>query len=146
MKNSLFILVLIFSLAAKTNSAQVGISYYPFQSIIAVNTNTEKMAWADVRMETNTFISNLNFEFNGLFNFKRTEWVNYYSGIGININPFYTLKDLPATNGYLVHFGARIKPFSKIKNLQVAFELSPYLNTDFSAGQIRTLMGLSYNF
>ncbi|OFY50914.1 MAG: hypothetical protein A2W85_04705 [Bacteroidetes bacterium GWF2_41_31] len=80
-----------------------------------------------------------------MVNLKRTDWVNYYSGLGINVNPFYGIEDLPFTNGTVLCAGVRIKPIQKHKNLQVAFELSPYFNKYFDGGMVRTLLGISYN-
>mgnify|MGYP003624678420 CR=1 FL=1 len=145
-KSILVIAILVGILNAIPSKAQMGIAYYPFQSIVSLNSDSEKLAWADLRMETNTFISNLNFEINAMWNFIRKDRLNYYLGLGININPFYALEELEATNGYLIHFGTRIKPFKKAENLQIAFEISPYLNTSFNAGQIRSLIGIAYNF
>ena len=98
-----------------------------------------------MQIETNTFFSNINLEFNALINIKRTNWVNYYSGFGINVNPFYGLEDLSFTNGYVLNTGVRVKPIQKHKNLQVVFELSPYFNKNFDGGMVRTLLGISYN-
>ena len=125
--------------------SQIALSYYPFQSVLSVSSNTDKLLWADLRIETNTFFSNINLEFNAMVNLKRTDWVNYYSGLGINVNPFYGLEDLPFTNGTVLCAGVRIKPVQKHKNLQVVFELSPYFNKYFDGGMVRTLLGISYN-
>lgn len=146
MKKLALLFIIIIGLKTNSVSAQMGVSYYPIQSIISINSDTEKMFWADLRMETNTFISNVNFELNGFYNFKRKENINYYIGLGINVNPFYSLEGLSATNGYLLPLGCRIKPFSKIRNIQLAFEIAPYLNPDFEGGQIRSLLGIAYNF
>lgn len=146
MKKLLLLIIVLLALKPNEGKAQIGLAYYPFQSVIALNSDCEKILWADLRMETNTFISNINLELNANYNFKKSDWVNYYTGIGINLNPFYALEDLPATNGYLLHFGTRIKPFQKMKNIQIAFEISPYFNPDFDGGQIRSQLGLAYNF
>ena len=95
-KSILVIAILVGILNAIPSKAQMGIAYYPFQSIVSLNSDSEKLAWADLRMETNTFISNLNFEINAMWNFIRKDRLNYYLGLGININPFYALEeDLP---------------------------------------------------
>jgi hypothetical protein len=80
-----------------------------------------------------------------MVNIKRTDWINYYSGVGINVNPFYGLESLPFTNGYVLSTGIRVKPIQKHKNFQVVFELSPYFNKYFDGGLVRTLLGVSYN-
>ena len=141
------LVIFMFSLVFLTGKiySQIALSYYPFQSVLSVSSNTDKLLWADLRIETNTFFSNINLEFNAMVNLKRTDWVNYYSGLGINVNPFYGLEDLPFTNGTVLCAGVRIKPVQKHKNLQVVFELSPYFNKYFDGGMVRTLLGISYN-
>jgi len=126
--------------------SQVAISYFPFQSVLSISSDTENLLWGEMRVGTNTFFSNINLEFDAQINFKRTNWVNYYSGLGINVNPFYGIEDLPFTNGYVLNIGARIKPVQAHKNLQVVFEISPYVNSQFDGGLLRTYLGLAYNF
>jgi hypothetical protein len=127
--------------------SQVAISYYPFQtSQLAVSTNTEKRFWADYRLETNTFFSNLNMELSPMWNFKRTTLVNYYLGPGILFNPVLAAADLPVISGYFLDLGARFKPFEKYRNLQLIFEISPYTNREFFGGNLRTRLGVAYNF
>lgn len=139
--------LLIFSLLLFSQlKAQVSVGYYPFQSILSVTTNTEKVIWADFRVETNTFFSNINMEVSPMWNFKRTDWVNYYTGVGVNFNPVNVFQDLPFINGYTLDFGARIKPIQKYKNIQLLFEISPYINQEFTSGNIRTLLGVAYNW
>ena len=139
-------ILLIFAFSIGKTYSQIAVSYYPFQSILSVSSNTDKLLWADLRIETNTFFSNMNMEFDAMINIKRTDWVNYYAGLGINVNPLYGFKDLPSTNGYVLNIGVRVKPIQKYKNLQVMFELSPYFNRNFDGGMVRTLLGISYNF
>jgi hypothetical protein len=139
--------LLIFSLILFSQiKAQVAIGYYPFQSILSVSTSTEKAVWADFRIETNTFFSNMNMELAPMWNLKRTDWVNYYVGFGTSFNPANTFQALPFVNGYAVYFGSRIKPMQKYKNVQLLFEISPYINQEFSSGNLRTLFGLAYNW
>ena len=145
MKKVLIITVLILGVFTTKLFGQVAISYYPFQSILSVSSNTDKTIWGDVRIETNTFFSNINLEFDILINLKKTERVNYYAGLGINVNPFYGLESLPFTNGYTLNSGVRIKPNLKHQEFQIAFELSPYFNKNFDGGILRTLLGVSYN-
>ncbi|MBS1536963.1 MAG: hypothetical protein JST20_04375 [Bacteroidetes bacterium] len=141
------ILLLLFCLITQQQLfSQVTISYYPLQSILSISTNTNKLFFADFKLETNTFISNLNMEFSPKINFKSLDNVNYYTGIGISINPVNSYADLPITNGYFIDFGIRAKPFDKLRNLQLVFEISPYINKDCSGGNLRTRLGLSWNF
>ncbi len=140
------LVILVFLLTQKQLFAQVAINYFPFQSILSVSTNTDKRLFADFKMETNNFISNLNMEFSPKFNVKRLEKANYYAGIGISINPVNSFANLPITNGYFIDFGMRAKPFEKLNNLQIVFELSPYVNREINGGNLRTRIGIAWNF
>jgi hypothetical protein len=140
------VLLLIILTTQKQLNAQVAISYFPFQSILSISTNTEKRLFADFKVETNNFISNLNIELSPKVNFKRLEYANYYTGIGISINPTNSYSDLPITNGYFIDFGIRAIPIKTLSNFQVVFEISPYINKDFDGGTIRTRLGFAWNF
>lgn len=114
--------------------------------MLGVATNTEHRLWLGLNAETNTFISNVNLELQGMANLKRGEWVNYYAGLGVNTNPLAAINELPLVNGYTLTAGARIKPLANYRNVQLVFELTPYTNPHFDGGYLRTLLGLSYNF
>jgi len=144
MKSILVILICL--LIQKQLFAQVAISYFPFQSVLSVSTNTDKRLFADFKIETNNFISNFNMEFSPKFNIKRFEKVNYYTGIGISINPANSSANLPITNGYFIDFGMRAKPFEKLNNLQIVFEISPYVNREINGGNLRTRIGIAWDF
>jgi hypothetical protein len=140
------LVIFICLLTHKHIFAQVAISYFPFQSILSVSTNTDKRLFADFKIETNNFVSNFNMEFSPKFNLKSLEKVNYYSGIGISINPVNSFANLPITNGYFIDFGMRAKPFEKLNNLQIVFEISPYVNREINGGNLRTRIGIAWNF
>ena len=144
MKKSILVLLLV--IAFKKSSAQVSIGYFPFQSLLSITSSTEKIFWADFKLEANTFASNLNMEISPKINFKRTDCVNYYFGLGWSFNPTNAYSDATITNGYFLDFGARIKPLSNWRNLQLVFELSPYVNGDFTGGNLRARLGLAWNF
>lgn len=131
---------------AKPAVAQVAVTYFPFQSVLGVASDTEHRLWVGVNAETNTFIANVNLELQGMANLKKGEWVNYYAGFGVNTNPLAAINELPLVNGYSLTAGARIKPLVNYRNVQVVFELTPYANAHFDGGTIRTLLGLAYNF
>jgi hypothetical protein len=140
------LIIFICLLTHKHIFAQVAISYFPFQSILSVSSNTDKRLFADFKIETNNFVSNLNMEFSPKFNLKSLEKVKYYTGIGISINPVNSFANLPITNGYFIDFGMRAKPFEKLNNLQVVFEISPYVNQEMNGGNLRTRIGIAWNF
>jgi hypothetical protein len=143
----LLIKTLLFTfLCLNSLKAQVALSYYPFQSIVGLSSNSERLLWVDGRLETNTFFSNVNMELNAMVNIRRGSYYNLYSGVGANVKPFYAAEGLAFDNGYLLHFGLRLKPWRKHPNLQVGFELSPYFNANFDGGVLRSLLGFSYNF
>lgn len=144
MKKSILVLLLV--TAFKKSSAQISIGYLPFQSLLSITSNTEKLAWVDFKMETNTFASNLNMEISPKINFISNEYVNYYVGAGLAFNPSNAYSDVSITNGYFLDFGARIKPLNNHRNFQVIFELSPYINNDFTGGNFRARLGLAWNF
>jgi len=141
------LLISVFSLFSfHKASSQIALGYHPFQSVLSVSSNTEKSLWLDYKLETNSFLSNLNMEFSPKYNVRMSERVNYYIGVGISINPLNSASDLPVTNGYFFDCGARIKPLSEDRNVQLIFELSPYVNREFSGGSLRTRLGIGYNF
>jgi hypothetical protein len=140
------LLILFFLIAQKQLFGQIAVSYYPFQSIISISTDTDKLIFADFKLETNNFISNFNMEFSPKVNFKIQENINYYTGPGISINPVNSFADLPVINGYFIDIGLRAKPFKNYYNLQIVFELSPYINVNFNGGNLRTRLGLAWNF
>jgi hypothetical protein len=126
--------------------SQIAVSYFPFQSLLALSSNTERLLWADFKLETNAFGSNINMELAPMWNVKRSDLVNYYLGPGINLFPAYANSDLSVLSGYFITMGTRIKPFEKYKGVQLVFELSPYVNSLLTNGGIRTRLGLAYNF
>ena len=145
MRKLLILFILSFVISTGKIYSQIAVSYYPFQSVLSVSSNTDKLLWADLRIETNTFFSNINLELDAMVNIKKTDWVDYYTGLGSNVNPFYGIENLPFTNGYVLNVGLRVKPIQKHKNLQIIFELAPYFNKNFDGGMVRTLLGISYN-
>tara|TARA_Y100001934_G_C12275295_1_gene737064 strand:+ start:1000 stop:1440 length:441 start_codon:yes stop_codon:yes gene_type:complete len=146
MKLRTLILVLFLSIWSQELLAQLSVGYYPFQSTLSIATDTEKLIWADIRIEANSFYGNLNSELDLMWNWKRSDWVNYYSGLGWNFAPFAGASDLDFTNGYVFATGARIKPWAAHRNFQVLFEVGPYVNRQFDGGIFRTSLGLAYNW
>ncbi|MCC2546401.1 hypothetical protein LJY25_08085 [Hymenobacter sp. BT175] len=140
------LLLLTGLVVSQSAAAQVAVTYFPFQSVLGVSSDTERRVWGGLNLETNTFISNVNVEVQGVVNVKRGSWVNYYTGLGLNTNPLYAVNELPLVNGYSLTFGTRIKPLPNHRNLQVVFELAPYANRYLDGGYLRTMLGLAYNF
>ena len=145
MKNQLlFLFVTVF--ITFSSYAQVNIAYYPWNNLLGISTNTNKLIWLDLKSEVNTFFGNLNTEQSLQLNIKRTEFVNYYTGIGISTNYIRATHDGKIINGYYVNFGSRIKPINKVPGLQIIAEISPYLNREFQSGILRFNLGIGYQF
>jgi hypothetical protein len=125
---------------------QASLSYYPFSSIVGISSNPDKIAWADLRIQTNTFLSNTNMEFCPMLNFKRDSVKKCYVGAGVNFNVIYGLVNDRYINGYSVTVGSRISPFHKVRNLSFIIELSPYINAEFSGATLRTNLGIGWHF
>lgn len=141
-----FSILVVLCIASFGLKAQVGISYYPFQSEVGINSNVDKLLWGDLRLASNTFYGNITTETNVMWNVKRYQKVSVYTGLGANFNFFNAAGDLPITNGYAAFAGCRFR-FSKAwPGLQLAFEISPYFNTSFSGGTLRSKLGLAYQF
>lgn len=140
------VLILVCVLAFKTAQAQVALSYYPFESVLGLSTDVEKALWADLRLDLNTFIGVMNSEAQLMWNWRQGDWVNYYSGLGINFKPFYAAADLAFLNAYILSTGARIKPWQAQPNFQIIFELSPYFYESWDGAIVRANLGVAYNF
>lgn len=132
-------------LCASVN-AQLSIGYFPFQSELSLSTHSERILRGEIRLSTNTFFGNITVEPILLGNIKRTEKINYYAGLGMNLNFFNAASNLSIINGYHLHLGARIKPFNDLKKLHLIFEISPYMNRNFDGGILRTRLGIAYQF
>jgi len=143
-----FILVLLLLFCFNSGlKAQVAISYYPFNSFLGVGTNPNKLIWGDLRLETNTFISNMNMEISPKINLKNTEIIKAYIGPGVNLNILYGLyNNGQYVNGFFLTCGVLVTPFKKVRNLGFIFELSPYINYTLNGGYFRTNLGISWHF
>jgi len=134
-----FVLILFFPFNA---IAQINIGYFPLQSLIELNSNTNKRIFASTKIETNTFASNMNIEISAKLRLNNKPRHNFYIGSGISTNfvRYFINQDL--LNGYFLDFGIRIKPIKDIPKLQFVFELSPYINTEFTSGNLRSRIGV----
>ncbi len=138
----LLCLFCVFSLAGRS---QVTLGYFPFNyGEVQLTSPQEYLLFADFRMETNSFISNLNMELGGAVNLKRGAQYNFYLGAGFRFNPFAETTNLA---GYYFPVGIRWLPIKAISKLGFVFELSPILYEKIGEGlAIRSKLGLSYAF
>lgn len=124
---------------------QASVAYYPFNNVITVSTNADRVLWLDGRVQTNTVFGSLSTTFCPLVNVVRREQVNYYTGLGVRFNFLNGLDNRSALEGYSLHVGVRARvPF--LPNLRVAFEVAPYARKDFKTGNLQSLLGLVYQF
>lgn len=141
-------LFLLLSLACISYEAfsQMAISYYPITSYIGVSTNPGRRLWGDLRLQTNTFIGFSTIEVSPKLNWKRTDMVKGYAGLGANLNIAQGSYNNRYINGYFLSGGIMVSPFKELRGLSFIFEISPYMNYSFSDGIIRTTLGLGYQF
>jgi hypothetical protein len=139
---SLFYFILM---GSHSSYAQV-VTYYPWQSQLAISSNLHKTAWIEARFQTNSFLSSLNTEVAPMFNFVKKENVNYYTGVGIQFNALNSLANKNILNGYFLSIGTRIRPLEKNRRVALSFEISPYVERKFDLGTFRTWLGVSYEF
>lgn len=126
--------------------AQVALSYYANTSYLGICTKTTRKCWADLRIQTNTFLGFTNFEISPKLNLVRTEVIKTYVGVGINFNPARGIYEGEYLNGYLISAGVMVTPFPKARGLNLIFELSPYMNHAFTSGTVRTSLGIAWQF
>jgi hypothetical protein len=142
------ILSLAFSLCALTHYGQVVLGYFPFNyGEVQLTSPQSALVFADLRIETNSFITNLNMELGGAVNLKRAEKHNLYLGVGLRGNPFDPLNETSIINGYYVSMGVRWRPVKSVPKLGLVFELSPLFYEELGSGlALRSKLGLSYAF
>src|SRR5690606_35839969 len=99
MRKTLTILAIVL-LSVKAR-ADFSIGYLPVnRSMLQATTNPEKFLFGDIRLQTNSFISNSNIEIAPFLNIRKRETVNIYWGIGVSINPFNAYSNSSLLNGY----------------------------------------------
>ncbi len=138
-------LFLMISLA-KLNAQQLSIGYFPFNNVLSITSNPERLLMFDVRVETNTFFGNINPELFGVVNIKRSETFNIYSGLSCKAILIDGFNDGDFVGGYAVSLGTRFKPFEKFNNIHFLLEVSPYFNKELTSGTLRAYLGVSYKF
>lgn len=150
MKKVLFVILLVWCSATGKSFAQASVGYYPWNGLLSVSTNPQKVLWLDTRFQTNSLFSSLSVDLLPLFNLRRGEVAQWYLGGGIRVNPLYRIADPRAkvitVDGYSANVGVRIAPFPQNRNIRVALELSPYVRDDLEGGVLKSNFGLVYQF
>ncbi len=144
MRRPILTILLALCLGFKAKS-QVVLGYFPFNyGEVQLTSSQENLFFADLRVETNSFISNLNTELGGAINLQRTEQYNLYVGAGLRFNPFYAYASV---SGYYLPVGVRWRPIRALSKLGLVFELSPLFYERLGEGLVlRSKLGLSYAF
>ncbi|WP_341226285.1 hypothetical protein [uncultured Arcticibacterium sp.] len=135
-----------FAIGLSISSKAQSVAYYPFRSILSVSTNPDLRVWGDLRFQTNSFFSSLSTEIAPAININQNQKGRFYLGGGIRLNYLASFQDGDIFEGYFFNVGVRSAPFEKYPQVQVAFELSPYVASDFESGLFRTRLGVAYNF
>lgn len=149
LKKYLKIKVLVLSIGMSFASISLkaqGITYYPFNSVLGLNTNQDKKAWLDLKLYTNSYFTSVTTDLSPNFNIHSTLRADYYIGGGVKFNTYNAFNGYNPVEGYFLNAGVRSRPFDKYKRVQVIFEISPYAVKEMDAGLFRTLFGLGYNF
>ncbi len=136
-------LLLLVSLHSK---GQGSISYYPFNSYLAVSTNPDKTLWFETRVVFNTLTNSLVTEIAPMVTISRSQTATYYLGAGINMYPLKAFDNDNVLNAYFLSAGVRAYPFEKAQRVGINFELSPLAYKKFDLGNFRAFFGLSYRF
>ncbi|TAF96910.1 MAG: hypothetical protein EAZ14_00490 [Runella slithyformis] len=147
-KYSLFVICyLLFVICSNAVRAQ-SVAYYPWNGLLAISTKPTRAVWADARFQTNTLFGSLSTELLAFANVKQTETTQFYAGGGVRFNFVGKLAGQTSrlVEGYLLGVGTRLKPFKEHRNVQIAFELAPFVEHNFKSGILKSNFGVVYVF
>ena len=145
MKNMCAILGLIL-FASSWVQAQ-SISYYPFNSQLAISSNPTNVAWGEVRMQMNSATSALTSEFGPMLTVHKTKDVLFYVGGGVNVGWMSNVFNQSSIlKGYYGSVGVRAFPFTSVPRLGINFEFTPYTDYKVQTGLLRAWLGVNYHF
>ena len=140
-------LFIVFCLVGSFSARSQAITYFPFTSFLSFSTNPEKAVWLDARFQLNSPSNSLSTEISPMISFARRTYSSMYFGGGVKFNPINTLAELDVLEGYYINLGFRATPFEKkVKNVQLVFELSPFVGKNLNYGNLRGNLGLGYIF
>ena len=142
LKINLLLLIVSYSTVAQT------ISYYPFNSQLAISTKTSAPVFVEARIQMNSATSLITTELGPQFAISRKNNTLFYVGGGASIgwlNDVY-LRQSSNLKGFYASFGVRSYPFEKIPKLGLNFEITPYTDSKVETGLLRAWLGVSYKF
>ena len=130
-------LFIFFSLISFKGFSQLSISYYSSTlSKIGLGYNFNDRFWSELRLYSNTSISDITPEVVICYNIVKKERHNIYLGLGGNVNYF---------TGFVLPVGVQFTPIEKFDRFSLHIELQPTLdlNSDLI---IQSSWGLRYKF
>lgn len=129
-------LFIFLSLISYKGFSQLSISYYSSTlSKIGLGYNFTKRFWSELRLYSNTSISDTTPEVVICYNIAKKERHNIYLGIGANVNYF---------TGFVLPVGVQFTPIEKFDRFSLHIELQPTL--DMENLIIQSSWGLRYKF
>ena len=145
MKN--FVACLGLLLASFQLSNAQSISYYPFNSQLAISSNPTNIAWAEMRMQMNSATSAITSEIGPMLTVYKTKDAVFYTGAGVNIGWMSNVfNQTSLLKGYYGSFGVRAYPFTSVPHLGLNFEFTPYTDSKVQTGLLRAWLGVNYHF
>lgn len=145
MKKLLFFALCPFLLAS--GCLAQGVTYYPWDNVLAVSSNPQRLVWGEARFQMNSLFAALDTELAPMINFRRSPQSQFYAGGGAAFGFVSRFVDnSPLLKGYFLSIGTRVHPLVQVPQVGVAFELSPYTAEDFKSGRFRAWLGVSWQF
>jgi hypothetical protein len=130
-------LFIFFSLISFNGFSQLSISYYSSTlSKIGLGYNFNDRFWSELRLYSNTSISDITPEVVICYNIVKKERHNIYLGLGGNVNYF---------TGFVLPVGVQFTPIEKFERFSLHIELQPTLDIE-SDLIIQSSWGLRYKF
>ena len=118
--------------------SQLSISFYSSNlSKIGLAYDFSPRFWSELRLYSNTDLSNITPELVFCFNVADREYHKVYLGLGVNVNYF---------TGFVMPIGVQFSPFEKFNRFSLHIELEPTL--DFSSEDVilQSSWGIRYKF
>lgn len=145
MKNTIAFLGLFLAFTQLSNAQSI--SYYPFNSQLAVSSNPTNIAWAEVRMQMNSATSAITSELGPMLTVYKTKDAVFYTGGGVSIGWMSNVFNQSSLlKGYYGSLGVRAYPFSSVPHLGLNFEFTPYTDSNVKTGLLRAWLGVNYHF
>jgi hypothetical protein len=142
-----FFLGLIILLSVSLASEAQNISYYPFNSQLAISSNPTNAIFFEARMQMNSATSAITTETGPMITLHKSANASYYFGGGVNVSwAANVLNNSSILKGYYGSLGVRVFPFEKAPKFGINFEITPYTDTKIETGLLRAWLGLSYHF